>query len=93
MKKSELIRKVADRIDFSQEHATEMVNAILDQIMLAVSRGESVTLPGFGSFVPRQRSARTGRDPRSGATLEIAARTTVLFRPGKNLKERVAETE
>lgn len=93
MKKSELIREVADRIDFSQEHATEMVNAILDQIMLALSRGESVTLPGFGSFVPRQRSARTGRDPRSGATLEIAARTTVLFRPGKNLKERVAKAE
>ena len=75
--KSELIREVAERIDMSPERTACVIDAILDQITRALQRGESVTLTGFGSFTPRRRNARTGRNPRTGAALEIPAHTTV----------------
>lgn len=93
MKKSELIRELAERVDMSPEQTACVIDAILDQITQALQRGESVTLTGFGSFIPRRRNARTGRNPRTGAALEIPAHTTVLFRPGKQLKAWVAGRE
>jgi len=81
--KSELIREVAER-------TACVIDAILDQITRVLQRGESVTLTGFGHFTPRRRNAGTGRNPRTGAALEIPAHTTVLFRPGKQLKAWMA---
>jgi DNA-binding protein HU-beta len=63
---------------------------VLGEIQAAVSRGERVTLTGFGTFEPVERPARTGRNPRTGGTLEIAASTTPRFRAGATLRAAVA---
>ncbi len=89
MHKTDLVAAVADQADLPKEKAADVLNAILDEITNAVSRNETVSLVGFGSFNQRHRAARTGRSPKTGASIEIAASNTVGFKAGKALKDAV----
>ena len=89
MHKTDLVDAVAAAANLSKNDAHEVVSAILDEITNALSRNESVNLIGFGSFVCRERAARTGRSPATGQEIQIPASTSVGFKPGKALKDAV----
>lgn len=89
MNKQELIDAMAARSGESKAATAELVNAVLEIVTGALSRGESVQLVGFGSFSVGQRAARTGRNPVTGAEIKIAAAKTVKFTAGKAFKEAV----
>ena len=89
MRKPDLTAFIADRADISAEKAQQALAAILDEITNALSRGESVSLVGFGTFEIRHRAARNGKNPQTGAALEIAASTNVGFKPGKALRDAI----
>lgn len=88
MNKGELIDAVQDSLggDTSKKAAEEAVKAVLDNIAKGVKKDGSVQLIGFGTFEVRQRSARTGRNPKTGETIQIAASKTVGFKPSSALK-------
>ena len=96
MNKSELADKLAKKCDLSQAKAAEIVNCIFDTkpghgiIAVELDAGRDVSIAGFGKFETRRRSARTGRNPATGATIQIAAKTYPAFKAGKGLKDRVA---
>jgi nucleoid DNA-binding protein len=89
MNKSELVAAVAASAGISQAKAAQAVAAMTDQITNAMARGDTVSLIGFGTFSQRARSARTGKNPQTGATIQIAASKSVGFKPGKALKDAV----
>ncbi|RMD70029.1 MAG: HU family DNA-binding protein [Gammaproteobacteria bacterium] len=89
MNKSELIQAVADYADIPKTVAARAVDGMIHAITEALSKGEPVTLVGFGTFTVRERAARTGRNPRTGEKLTIPASKAPVFRPGKALKEAV----
>ncbi len=89
MHKSDLVSAVADLADLPKEKTNDVVSAIFDEITNALSREETVSLIGFGSFSQRHRAARTGRSPKTGETIQIPASTSVGFKPGKALKDSV----
>ena len=89
MNKQELIDAVAAGVGVSKSEASKTVQAVLDAITNAVSRGEAVQLIGFGAFSQGQRAARAGRDPTTGAEIAIAAANTVKFTAGKAFKDAV----
>jgi DNA-binding protein HU-beta len=86
MNKSELIDHVATRADISKASAGRAVDAMLAGITHALEQGESVSLTGFGTFTMTHRSARNGRNPKTGAPIKIEASSVPKFRPGKALK-------
>lgn len=87
MNKSELVSLVAGALDETGAAAERAVNAVLDGIKAGLRKDGSVSLVNFGTFEVRERKARMGRNPRTGATIHIAASKTVGFRAGKALKE------
>lgn len=87
MNKSELIDAVATETGLNKTQAERAVTATLGKISSTLASAEDVALAGFGTFTAKIRPARTGRNPRTGEHLEIAASTTVAFKPGKALKE------
>lgn len=88
MTKSELIAVVAARTERNKTQAEKAVNAVIDAISNTLAGGEDVAITGFGTFTAKSRPAREGRNPRTGATLQIAAaKTSVSFKPGKALKD------
>lgn len=90
MLRSELVAKLAnENPDLKSEDLERVVGVILDEISLALQRGDRVELRGFGAFSVRQRKARTGRNPRTGETVQVEAKTVPFFRPGKELRARV----
>ena len=89
MNKTELIKAAAARVQVSQKEAACMLDALLAELTDALADGQSVTLPGFGTFEVRQRAARTGVNPRTGERLEIASSKAPPFKPSKALKEAV----
>jgi DNA-binding protein HU-beta len=89
MNKAELIDAVADATELSKADAGRAVDAVVDTITDALKAGDSVTLVGFGTFLVRARSARTGRNPQTGATIEIKAANAPAFKAGKALKDAV----
>lgn len=88
MNKTDLISKVATVIG-TQKQAKEAVECVLDVITESLARKDSVQIAGFGSFKVSERKARTGRNPQSGAAIEIPARNVPKFVPGKALKDAV----
>ncbi|KEF33037.1 MAG: HU family DNA-binding protein [Gammaproteobacteria bacterium] len=90
MRKPELAAAIADQTGMTREKASEVITAFTDQISAAASRGEDVTLIGFGTFNIRKREARSGRNPQTGATIQIPASSTVGFKPGKALKDQIS---
>jgi len=87
--KAELIEKVAEVVSTKKE-AAAAVDAVFNAITEALEKGEDVRLVGFGTFSVRTRAARKGRNPRTGATINIPAKKVPVFRAGKGLKEAVA---
>lgn len=90
MRKPELAAAIAEAVDISQDKANDVLSAILEEITNAVSRDETVSLVGFGTFSRRHRSARKGKNPQTGEIIDIAASNTVGFKPGKALKDAVS---
>ncbi|MEY4643051.1 MAG: hypothetical protein RLZZ227_3045 [Pseudomonadota bacterium] len=89
MNKAELIDVVAVSADLSKADATRAIESVLDTITNALKAGDTVSLVGFGSFVVKARAARTGRNPQTGAAINIAASKVPGFKPGKALKDTV----
>ena len=89
MNKSELIEKVAGDAGLSKSDAEKAVNAFIGAVQGAVSSGDKVTLPGFGAWSRTDRAARTGRNPRTGEPVQIAAAKAVKFSTGADFKKRV----
>jgi DNA-binding protein HU-beta len=89
MNKTELINRVAEASELSKKDATKAVDAVFYTIQEALKKGEPVQLIGFGNFEVRERSARTGRNPQTGQTIEIPATRVPAFKPGKKLKDAV----
>lgn len=90
MTKSELINKLADQNPNLQHADLErVVGTILDEITDALNEGERVELRGFGAFSVRDRQARISRNPRTGESVEVAAKRTPFFKAGKDLRERI----
>jgi DNA-binding protein HU-beta len=91
MNKGELVDAIAQKAEVTKKDADVLLSVLLDSIMEAVAAGDKVTLVGFGSFEPRQRAAREGRNPQTGETLQIAAATVPAFSAGKQFKDLVAD--
>ena len=89
MSKSKLVRHVAGETGMTRSAAEAAINSMLSGIAGSLAQGEAVSLPGFGTFSTRSRPARTGRNPRTGESLEIAASTVATFKPGKSLRDSV----
>jgi DNA-binding protein HU-beta len=89
MNKGELIDAIAEKTDLTKRTADELLSATIEVIMETVANGEKVTLVGFGTFEPRTRAAREGRNPQTGATIQIAATTVPAFSAGKLFKDKV----
>ncbi|AUB78014.1 MULTISPECIES: HU family DNA-binding protein [Spiribacter] len=89
MNKSELIDAVAESADLSKADATKAVDAFASTVTDALNQGDQVTLVGFGTFTVRERAARTGRNPRTGESINIAASKVPGFKAGKALKDAV----
>lgn len=87
MNKSELIDAVADEADISKASAARAVDAVFGAITGALKEGDQVTLVGFGTFLVRERAARTGRNPRTGESISIGASKMPSFKAGKALKD------
>jgi DNA-binding protein HU-beta len=91
MNKGELIDAIASKTQASKKEADAVLTATIDTIMEAVANGEKVTLVGFGTFEPRARAARDGRNPQTGKAIKIPATTVPAFSAGKQFKDMVAE--
>jgi len=89
MNKGDLVTKVAESADITKAQAADAVNTVFDSIADALQAGDKATLIGFGTFSISKRSARTGRNPQTGATIKIAAKNVVKFKPGKELSDSV----
>ena len=86
MNKEELVQEISKKANVTQKEAAEVLSSLVDTIQKTVAKGKKVTLVGFGTFEPRKRAARTGRNPQTGAPLKIAAKTVPAFSAGKKFK-------
>ena len=85
MKKTELIAAMAEKAGLTKVDAGKALNAYVEAVKEQLAKGEKVTLVGFGTFGVSERPARTGRNPRTGAKIKIAAKKTPKFKAGKGL--------
>ena len=90
MNKVELVEKVASKAEITKVEAGKVVNAALESITEGLAADGKVVLIGFGTFEVRTRSAREGRNPRTGEKIKIAASKVPAFKPGKDMKTAVA---
>ena len=90
MNKSELVEVTAKEAGLSKAAAEKALSATIGAVVKAVSKGDSVTLVGFGTFKSAKRAARTGKNPKTGATIKIAATTVARFSAGAAFKAAVA---
>lgn len=89
MNKTELIAAVAEAAGVSKKDTEQVLNTFFDVVQTALKEDRKVQIPGFGSFEVRERAARTGRNPHTGETIEIAAAKVPAFKPGKGLKDAI----
>ncbi len=89
MNKAELVDAVAGASNLSKADAGRAVDAVVDSITSALSKGQQVSVVGFGTFSVKHRAARAGRNPRTGETIQIAASNVPGFKAGKALKDAV----
>lgn len=90
MYKTELIEQIAAQAEIPKTTAAKALNAMIDSVVATVAKGDTVVLPGFGTFKSTKRAARTGRHPQTGAALKIAASTVPKFTAGTIFKKEVA---
>jgi len=88
--KTDIVDAVAARCDITKANAGCAVNAVFDCIVESLKKDEKVTVVGFGTFEARVSKARTGRDPRTGASIQIPAKKVPKFKAGKPLKDELA---
>jgi len=89
MTKAELVEEVSKASELTKKHSETVVNTIFHCIIEALRRGEKIELRGFGSFRIRQRGSRKGRNPKTGAQVDVPAKRIPYFKPGKELKELI----
>ena len=89
MNKTELRDAIASDAELTNAQADKALEAVIASITQAVSAGDKVTIPGFGTFESRQRAARSGRNPQTGETIEIAASKAPAFKPAAAFKNAV----
>lgn len=89
MKKSDLVDLVAQQKNIPRPQVEQTIDAFLDAVADGLSKGERIDFRGFGAFAVRESAARSGRNPRTGETIQIAARKTPTFKVGKELRDRV----
>ena len=87
--KADLVDAIASTAELSKKDAENALNAALREITSALKKGERVSISGFGTFSVGSRAARTGRNPQTGATIQIAASKTARFKAGKAMKESI----
>ena len=90
MKKDEIVQAVAEAADISKAEADRAFNAMVDTITSQVAAGQKIQIPGLGTFEPRERSAREGRNPQTGESIKIAATTVPGFKAATAFKQAVA---
>ena len=93
MTKGELIETIAQHQDFNLKKAEVVVNTIFDSMSDALKEGDRVEIRGFGSFEVREYGAYTGRNPKTGDEVEVAAKKAPFFKTGKELRERVNDAQ
>ena len=89
--RKELVEALAKELDLSNAKANLALNTVIEQIQTHVARGRRVTIVGFGSFFPRKRAARKGRNPATGAAIKIKASTSPAFKAGAKFKKLVGK--
>ena len=89
MNKGDLVNEVAENAGLSRVQAESAVNAVLEAVENSLKSGDKVSLIGFGTFSVSERAARTGRNPQTGKSIQIAAKNVIKFKPGKGLNEKV----
>jgi DNA-binding protein HU-beta len=87
MNKADLVDRIAGACNISKAQATTAIDTTVDSVTAALRKGDRVALIGFGTFSVSQRKARNGRNPQTGATIKIAARSVAKFTPGNELKK------
>jgi DNA-binding protein HU-beta len=87
MTKADLTEGLANKLGMGKAEAERAVNIVLDDIINALKHGERVNISGFGTFSVSSRQARTGRNPKTGESIEITASRSAKFKPGKQLKD------
>lgn len=91
MNKTDLIKTVAESTGLKQAEASRIVDTLFDTITGSLRKGEQVAVAGFGTFVAKTRAAREGRNPSTGQTIQIPARTAAAFKPAAALKDLTSE--
>ncbi len=89
MSKQQLVEMIAEKASLTKADAARALDATMESVTEALKKGEKVSLVGFGTFATSKREAREGRNPRTGETVKIAARTAVTFKAGSKLKDAV----
>jgi DNA-binding protein HU-beta len=87
MTKADLIEGLSNRLGLVKIDAERVIDIVLDDIINALKEGERVNISGFGTFAVSMREARTGRNPKTGESVEISASRSVKFKAGKQMKE------
>ena len=93
MTKADLVERVAREADMTKKDAEQLVEIIFDSITDTLNKGEKIELRGFGSFRVRERNSRKGRNPKTGDSVSIPAKRVAYFKPGKELKELINQSE
>ncbi len=91
MTKTELIDGLANKLGVNKAEAEKAINIVLDDIVAALRQGERVNISGFGTFSVSSRRPRTGRNPKTGESIQIAASRSAKFKAGKQLKDSLNE--
>ncbi len=89
MTKAELVEDVARAAELTKKDAERLVEIVFESIIETLNQGEKIELRGFGSFRVRERGARRGRNPKTGAPVDIPAKRVPYFKPGKEMKELI----
>ena len=89
MNKTELVTALAEKTGVSKKDTEQVLNAFFSTVQKTLKQNDKVQIPGFGTFEVRERAARTGRNPHTGETIEIAAAKVPAFKPGKSLKDAI----
>ncbi len=91
MTKAELIESLANKLPLNKAEAERAINIVLDDMIAALKQGQRVNISGFGTFSVSQRQPRTGRNPKTGESIQISASRSAKFKPGKQLKDSLNE--
>lgn len=91
MNKSELVSALAEKTDMTKKDSAEMLDGLLAVVVETLQKGEDIAIAGFGTLKVKERAARTGRNPQTGETIQIAASKAISFKAGKTLKDAVKD--